>query len=186
MKSRFKAIILVIMSILFLACTGILLSPCPNFSKIALDERPDFIVKAWPLPNTKLSLGCYTRKSLLTLTQWEWLPGQEKNRNTINSDGWIGVRLFSKVLASEMSSGFSGRTSFFVDKKEVRYFLRDDGSMNFEYDEVTQMPKLYQPEYYVGYGKLFLFPGKHTARIMITKMDSTILEYEWSFEITWW
>jgi hypothetical protein len=187
MKSRFKTTILVIVSCLFLACTGILLSPCQKLLR-GTGNIPYFIQKVWPQPNAKISMGCYIKKSLLTLTQWEWSPRQEKNRNYVNSDGWVGVRLLPKTIADEMRSGFGDRTSFFLDEKNVGYFLlEEDATQKVEFDELTLQPKSYLPQYYyLGYAKLFLFPGEHIARITIIKMDGTVLEYEWSFEITWW
>lgn len=167
---------------------GIMSVPCQEYSNFPT-SKPVFISQVWPPPSANVPLGCYTRNVLKRLLT-PYPNKKEPYAQIIKPESGISLTLNTHMLTNEMQDGaIPDNVNLYVDEKWAPLIYLDRGRGTSPdviiTDEGKAIIQPYTPIYYYFGSTLFLLPGEHTAKFIITKRNGEVLEYEWHFKITW-
>ena len=190
-KNKSKAFIFltILISILIAGSFWLIASRCPE-QYTELISADGVIQAVSPPPNSKIPLGCYTRKNLQNIRYHFGFSDIHNKTNWVESGG-VNVKTFSnnELVKLESSSidnknmgPFEDRVILYLDNKIAR------GTIVWHEQDAPLTSDGLHSELagaYIFGSNTFLFPGNHKAKLIINTKSGKILEYEWLFTITW-
>lgn len=83
-------------------------------------DKPQFVRKTWPPPDTEVSFGCYTRMVLERIITPYPRNNLGSGAEVIVPSNEIAITIIPEVLSDEMrAGGFPGRVDIIVDGESV-------------------------------------------------------------------
>lgn len=180
MKSKRKVLLIILGSVLF-CCIVLAFAPCPPTYMSQWGDTPMPITHISPIPNSEISLGCYTRKNLRQLLH-EFIG---LSINLVHPPEWVED---GGITVNIAGPGITSTDKF--SELHTLFYLDGQGPLQ-TWEWTQQTASLNYPNLtgqYVYVANPFLLPGDHTAKIILLLSPSQEIfrEYEWHFRITWW